>query len=94
MVLTIIEVITLPSKSKLKIEESSTWVVKVYDVYHRKSKVDQQKKVEPDHTKDIWNIDWLGTPYYVSSRLKIFPEYVSSLRKGQREFSERLLETG
>ena len=45
MVLTIIEVITLPSKSKLKMEESSTWVVKVYDVYHRKSKVDQQKKL-------------------------------------------------
>ena len=63
-------------------EESSTWVVKVYDVYHRKSKVDQQKKVEPDHTKDIWNIDWLGAPYYVPSRLS------------QREFSERLLETG
>jgi len=26
-------------------EKSSTWVVKVYDVYHRKSKVDQQKKL-------------------------------------------------
>ena len=68
VVLTMIKVITWPSKSKLKMEKLSTWPVKMYEVCIEKVKLTRKKS-------------WIRP---LNSRLKIFPKYLHSERASER----------